>query len=112
MNNQDFQGFFPSTRQIAFEQNWAERHDIPAESLAQYRHATAEGYRLPDLATNFRTFCAALDWFEEISSKNTVVIYLPPLNPQAGRLVTTLAKSMHKAYVEAIEAAGAKVVIQ
>ncbi|MEG0064723.1 MAG: hypothetical protein RR740_08990 [Pseudomonas sp.] len=112
MNNHEFHPIFPSDRQIAFEQNWSERHDVPAESLAQYRHATAEGYRLPDLATNFRTFCAALEWSAKIDEANPVVVYLPPMNPQAGRLVTTLAKSMHNAYVTAIEAAGAKVVIQ
>lgn len=103
---------WPSDRQIAFEKNWAERHDVPAETMAQYRHAMREGYSLPDMATNFRTFCAALEWFEQIDAENPVVVYLPPMNPQAGNLVTTLAKSMHNAYIKAIEAAGAKVVIQ
>jgi len=176
MSSQEFQGFFPSSRQIAFEQNWAERHDVPAETMAQYRHSSREGYSLPDMATNFRTFCAALEWqsaFEPAEEKKqavppapifkfrqwyvgafvesvmeigrttrqeaeqrlnsmidlgegdvpqlfelwrsaqySVVVYLPPMNPKAGRLVTTLAKSMHNAYVKSIEAAGAKVVIQ
>lgn len=112
MTSQEFHQIFPSSRQVAFEQNWAERHDVPAETMAQYRHASREGYSLPDMATNFRTFCAALEWSEKIAADNPVVIHIPPMNPQAGRLVTTLAKSMHNAYVKAIEAAGAKVVIQ
>lgn len=109
MSNQEFEGFFPSDRQLAFEANWAERHDMNAEFMAQYRHATREGYSLPDLATNFRTFCAALEWAAKIDEANPVVIHLPPMNPKAGRLITTLAKSMHTAYVKAIEASGARV---
>lgn len=109
MNEQEFHPIFPSDRQLAFEQSWADRHDCLPESMAQYRHATVEGYRLPDMAANFRSFCAALEWAEEISSKNPVVVHLPKMNPQAGRLLTTLAKSMHEQYVKAIEASGAKV---
>lgn len=48
-------------RMESFEINWAERHDIPAETLVQYRHKDQSGYRLPDLAKNYRTWCAALD---------------------------------------------------
>lgn len=105
MTEQEFHPVFPSDRQHAFEKNWADRHDIPVETLAQYRHAGKEGYRLPGLATNFRTFCAALEWLEQIP----IVVHLPKMNPQAGRLLTTLAKSIHAQYVTAIEAAGAKV---
>ncbi len=109
MDSQDFHPIFPTDRQLAFEQSWAERHGVPVESMAQYRHKTREGYCLPDMASNFRSFCAALEWFEEISSKTPVVVHLPKMNPQAGRLLTTLAKSMHTQYVQAIEAAGAQV---
>lgn len=112
MSNQEFKGFFPTTRQVAFEANWAERHSVPPESLVQYRHRDQEGYNLPDMAKNFRSFCAALEWAAKLNQENPVIVHLPPMNPQAGRLVTTLAKSMHNAYVKAIEAAGAKVVIQ
>ena len=107
MTAQEFHPIFPSDRQLAFEQNWADRHDIPVETLAQYRHAAQEGYRLPGLGTNFRTFCAALEWLE--AQSKPVVVHLPPMNPQAGRLLTTLAKSIHTQYVAAIEAAGAQV---
>lgn len=105
MTSQELHPIFPSDRQLAFEKNWAERHNVPAESMAQYRHKSEEGYNLPDISKNFRTFCAALEWFEQIP----VVVHLPKMNPQAGRLLTTLAKSMHEQYVKAIEAAGAKV---
>lgn len=103
--------FFTSERQLGFEINWADRHGVPAESLAQYRHESREGYRLPDMATNFRTWCAACAWLEAQSAP--VVVKLPPMHQGAGiggRLVSTLAKSMHAEYVKAIEAAGAKVV--
>lgn len=103
MTTQQFQGFFPSDRQVAFEASWAQRHDVPAESMAQYRHQTVEGYRMPDIAKNFRTWCDACAWIE------SPVVHLPPMNPKAGRLITTLAKSMHNEYVKAIEASGARV---
>jgi len=107
MTEHEFHPIFPSDRQHAFEKNWAERHNLPVETLAQYRHATQEGYRLPGLGTNFRTFCAALEWLE--SQSKPVVVHLPPMNAKAGRLISTLAKSMHNEYVKAIEAAGAQV---
>jgi hypothetical protein len=43
-----------------FETHWADVHDLPVETLAQYRHATKDGYRLPGMASHYRTFCAAL----------------------------------------------------
>lgn len=107
MTAQEFQGFFPSTRQLAFEQNWADRHGVLPEAMAQYRHATVEGYRLPEMSANFRSFCAGMEWLE--ANSPAVVVTLPPMNPQAGKLLTTLAKSIHTQYVQAIEAAGAKV---
>lgn len=47
-------------RMEKFEQLWAQRHDLPAESLAQYRFESREGYRLPELAAHYRTFCDVL----------------------------------------------------
>lgn len=48
-------------RMEAFEADWAERHDMPVETFAQYRHADGSGYRLPGLSKNYRTWCNALD---------------------------------------------------
>lgn len=45
----------------SFEMSWAERHDIPVESLEQYRHTTQDGYRLPGLASHYRTWCIAIE---------------------------------------------------
>lgn len=56
------------TRQERFEQIWSDFHAVPAESLVQYRWITQDGYRLPDMAAHYRTFCATLD---------SVVIELP-----------------------------------
>lgn len=53
------------TRQERFEQIWSDFHAVPAESLVQYRWITQDGYRLPDMAAHYRTFCAALDSVEE-----------------------------------------------
>ena len=100
MTIQEILPIAPTDRQLAFEQDWAERHNIPVETLAQYRHRDQEGYKLPDIAKNFRTWCNA---------QSKVVVMLPAMNPAAGRLVTTLAKSMHAQYVKAIEAAGIQV---
>lgn len=107
MSDQDFHPIFPSDRQLSFEAHWGDQHGVPAESLAKLRWVTQEGYRLPDMASHFRTWCAGLEWLE--SQAKPVVVNLPPMNPKAGRLVTTLAKSMHAQYVKAIEASGAKV---
>lgn len=56
------------TRQESFEKHWAETHDVPVETMAQYRWKDQDGYRLPGMASHYRTFCAALD---------SVVISLP-----------------------------------
>lgn len=48
-------------RMTAFETSWSERHDLPLETLAQYRNAAQDGYRLPGIAKNYRTWCAAMD---------------------------------------------------
>lgn len=47
-------------RMEKFEQIWSARHDLPAESLAQYRFESREGYRLPELAAHYRTHCESL----------------------------------------------------
>jgi hypothetical protein len=107
MSETQFNQIFPSDRQFGFEADWADRHGVPAESMAQYRHDSREGYRVPDMATNFRTWCAACEWME--AQSKPVVVHLPPLNPQAGRLLTSLATAMQLQYVKAIEAAGAQV---
>jgi hypothetical protein len=49
------------TRQDRFEAIWADQHAVPAESLKQYRWITQDGYRLPDMAAHYRTFCNTLD---------------------------------------------------
>lgn len=49
------------TRQERFEQIWSDFHAVPAESLVQYRWITQDGYRLPDMAAHYRTFCETLD---------------------------------------------------
>lgn len=51
-------------RMKAFEKSWAERHDLPVDSLAQHRHADGSGYRLPELAKHYRTWCAVFDALE------------------------------------------------
>lgn len=89
-----------TARQDAFEKDWADRHGVPAESMPQYRHRDEEGYNLPDMSRHFVTWCNA---------QADVVVLLPKMRPDAGRLLTTLANSIHEQYVRAIEAAGAKV---
>lgn len=48
-------------RQQAFEAIYAKQHDVPAESLVQYRHKSKDGYNLPGIASHYRTHCEALD---------------------------------------------------
>ena len=48
-------------RQQAFEAIYAKQHDVPAESLVQYRFESKEGYRLPMIASHYRTYCDTLD---------------------------------------------------
>lgn len=48
-------------RMEKFEQLWSIRHDLPAESLVQYRFESREGYRLPELAAHYRTFVETWD---------------------------------------------------
>lgn len=49
------------SRQQAFEAIYAKQHDVPAESLVQYRFESKEGYSLPMIASHYRTYCDALD---------------------------------------------------
>lgn len=49
------------SRQQAFEAIYAKQHDVPAESLVQYRHKSKEGYNLPGIASHYRTYCETLD---------------------------------------------------
>lgn len=55
------------TRQQAFEAIYAKQHDIPAESLVQYRHESKDGYNLPGIASHYRFYCLAID-SEEIQA--------------------------------------------
>lgn len=63
-------------RMTSFEQSWSERHDLPVETLAQYRNAAQDGYRLPGIAKNYRTWCSALDHLAQsmVSVEELVVL--------------------------------------
>lgn len=89
------------TRKERFEQIWSDFHAVPAESLVQYRWINQDGYRLPDMAAHYRTFCAALD---------SVEIKLPELNPEmfSCNVIFGHEKARSEAF-KAIEAAGLKV---
>lgn len=60
-------------RQESFEKHWAQTHDVPVETMAQYRWKDQDGYRLPGMATAYRNFCAGWDAFV----KNTFVTIRP-----------------------------------
>lgn len=49
------------SRQQAFEAIYAKQHDVPAESLVQYRFESKEGYSLPGIASHYRFYCLAMD---------------------------------------------------
>lgn len=51
-------------RQTKFEIIWADNHSVPVESMAKYRFDDRDSYRMPDMASHYRTFCAALEAFE------------------------------------------------
>lgn len=55
------------SRQQAFELIYAKQHDVPAESLVQYRFESKDGYNLPGIASHYRTYCMAMD-SEEIEA--------------------------------------------
>lgn len=48
-------------RQQSFEAIYAKQHDVPAESLVQYRFESKDGYSLPGIASHYRTYCDTLD---------------------------------------------------
>lgn len=56
------------TRQERFEAIWAMQHAVPIESLIEHRWHTQDGYRLPDMAAHYRTFCNTLDSVEIVLS--------------------------------------------
>lgn len=49
------------SRQQSFEKYYAEQHDLPAETMVQYRWAEQDGYRLPGIAAAYRNYCAGWD---------------------------------------------------
>lgn len=49
-------------RRDTFEKAYAESHDLPIETFSQYR--MGDTYRLPGIASHWRTWCAALDSVE------------------------------------------------
>lgn len=51
-------------RQTKFEIIWADNHSVPVETMAQYRFEDRDSYRMPDMASHYRTFCAAVEVFE------------------------------------------------
>lgn len=64
------------TRQQAFEAIYAKQHDVPAESLVQYRFESKDGYSLPGIASHYRTYCDTLD---------SIVVELPDwFDPDGG----------------------------
>lgn len=79
------------SRQQAFEAIYAKQHDVPPESLVQYRFESKEGYKLPGIASHYRTYCDTLD---------SIVIEVPEL--------INCGEDMGCAFLKAIEAAGVK----
>ena len=55
------------SRQQDFEAIYAKQHDVPAESLVQYRFESKEGYSLPGISSHYRFYCLAMD-SEEIQA--------------------------------------------
>lgn len=54
------------SRQESFERAYAEAHDMPIETFAQYR--MGDTYRLPGIAKCWRFWNMALDSIEEIAN--------------------------------------------
>lgn len=79
-------------RMQSFEQSWAARHGVPVESMVQYRFESREGYRLPDMAAHYRTYCDALD---------SVVVEVPSLRFHI--------EDFREAFIENIEAVGGRI---
>lgn len=59
------------TRQDSFEKHYAEMHDVPVESMAQYRWAEKDDYRLPGIAAAYRNYCAG--WEEGGNQRNSTI---------------------------------------
>lgn len=49
------------SRQESFEKHYAEQHDVPAETMVQYRWVEQDGYRLPGISAAYRNYCAGWD---------------------------------------------------
>lgn len=80
-------------RREGFERWWADRNDVPVDTMEQYRCDDERQYRLPEMARKYRVWCAALD---------SVIVQVPDL--------INCGEDMGCAFVAAIEAAGVKVV--
>lgn len=96
-------------RRDTFEKAYAESHDLPIETFSQYR--MGDTYRLPGIASHWRTWCAALD---------DLIIVLPSQQIVHPEIPGDLARTMHRFGAErwneclnhckaSIEAAGLKV---
>lgn len=59
------------SRQESFEQHYADQHDVPAETMIQYRWAEQDGYRLPGIAAAYRNYCAG--WDAGAEQKNSTI---------------------------------------
>lgn len=96
------------TRQERFEQIWSDFHAVPAESLVQYRWITQDGYRLPDMAAHYRTFCAALDSVEADQRRAELVQIeqsenVTPILPLADRTEIVLPNEKFDSLTRALE---------
>lgn len=91
------------SRQQAFEAIYAKQHDVPAESLVQYRHKSKDGYNLPGIASHYRTYCQTLD---------SIVVDLPDPYEGAKRYMNPESAFAHKEGIDecksALTAAGVK----
>ena len=87
------------SRQQAFEAIYAKQHDVPAESLVQYRHKSKDGYNLPGIASHYRTYCDTLD---------SIVVELPEGFTHHGIPDTTHCVFEAGSITSALTAAGVK----
>lgn len=92
------------SRMKGFEKLWADRHGIAPEDLVQYRFESRDGYRLPDMAAHYRTFCDTLD---------SIVVESPEDFTSDGRPSARILIAHHREivgrWVKSIEAASLKV---
>lgn len=91
-------------RRDAFEKSWAARHRVSIDEIREHRFETEDGYDLPLLGTNYRTWCAAIE---------SVVVELPEERIARGygeQVADALGFNDGLSYSRtAIEAAGIKV---